>query len=416
MSTKVQTQVQVLDSSLNMVAILPALYPLDKSGNILRYSREMDDYGKCTFRVSAQDVIHANYGDILIPHKYWIRIVRAGYTVWQGAIIDNSRRNSDFVEIQAATPLWYLSKILINRSSNNPATNQADSIYRIFNSGTMAAAVTSIMNETRTNAIGAAGVHPLASMTVGTITNPNYPPNMTDGNTPPHALTGGWSFGNGATAPQLQYDFHSVLYVLKSFGAYTYANFYFDDSLVFNFVPFRGNNLTQSVTFRWGGGSNVPANIVGYNMPRLGERMVNDLYGIAVDPNGLVLHYNQQDQASITSYGLLQGVAAYSDVKDQATLNARVQAELPLISSPDNAAVSITVNEKGYPLGLYNVGDIVNIQIIDRALTFNDNRRIVGYTVMLHNTGREISTIQTNKILPFQFAQAAGTNSTALTT
>lgn len=411
-----QTQVQILDSNLNLLTILPALYPIDGRGNILKYSRELDDFGSCTFRVAAQDTIHANYGDILVPHKNWVRIVRGSYTVWQGAIIDNSIRTKDYVEVHAVTPIWYFSKILINRSSNNPATGQTDSIYRIFNSGTMATAVTNLATETIANFKGATGTHPLSNITIGSITNPNYPPNMTDGNSPQKTLSGGWSFGNGITAPQLQFDFHTMMYVLKSFGAYSYANFWLDENLQFNFAPFRGNNLTQSVTFRWGGNSNIPTNIVGYNNIRLGERMVNDLYGIAVDPNGLVLHYNQPDQPSIAQYGLLQGVAAYSDVKDQATLNARVQAELPLISTPDSAALSLTLDERAYPLGLYNIGDIVNIQITDKAVSINDNRRVVGITVLLHNSGREITTVQTNKVLSWQFAQAGGTNQTAATT
>lgn len=411
-----QTVVQILDSGLNLIATLPALYPLDSAGNILRYSNELDDVGTCNFRVSAKDTVHSVYGDIFEPHINWVRIVRAGFTVWQGAIIDNVVRGADFLEITAATPLWYLNKILVNRSSNNPATGQADQIYRIFSSGTMGDAVTAMMNETITNFQGANKGHPLSNLTIGTIGNPNYPPNMTDGNNPPNKLSGGWNFGNGLTSPELQFDFHTILYILKSFGAYTYSDFYIDNNLVFNFVPFQGNDLTQQVTFRWGGQSNIPSNITNFNLPRLGERMVNDLYGIAVDPNGLVLHYEQQDQSSISTNGSLQGVAAYSDVKDQATLNARLEAELPLISTPNAAAISVTLNEKGYPIGLFNIGDIINLNIQDKAVTFNDNRRIVGYTVVLHDTGREMTTVQTNQVLPFQFAQAGGTNQTAVTT
>lgn len=369
---------------------------------ILRYSKELDEFGQCTFRVSAYDSMLGTYGDILQPHKNWVRIVRNGTTVWQGAIIQNTKRTKDYIEVVAAEPLWYLSKILVRRSSNDPATGTANNIYRIFNSGTMAAAVTAIMNETiATYTSGSAG-HALAGMTLGTVTNPNYPPNMTDGGNPPKALTGQWYFGNGTSAPSLQYDFHTILYILKSFGAYTYSNFYLDNSLVFNFVPFRGRNLTNSVTFNWGGSSNTPSNIIDYNIPRFGQRMVNDLYGIATDPNGTVLHYDGSDQASITTYGLIQGVAAYADVKDQASLNARIQAEVPLINAPDSTAISVTVSEKAYPLGLYDVGDLVNISVTNKTISFKDARRIVGITVNLHNTGKEINTIQTNKILPFQ--------------
>jgi len=173
---------------------------------------------------------------------------------------------------------------------------------------------------------------------------------------------------------------------------------------VFNFVPFKGNNLTQQITFNWNGPTNQASNIIDYNLPRLGQRMYNDLYGIATDPTGLVMHYDGSDQASLSTYGLIQGVAAYSDVKDQATLNARIAAELPLIAAPDNAAISVTLNEKGYPLGQYDVGDIVSLNIQNRALSFTDMRRVVGFTVIVHNTGRETTVVQTNRIQPWQYA------------
>lgn len=403
MSNTVTTDIWILDSSLNKITKILTPYPLDKGGMILRYSKELDDFGQCTFRVSSYDTSLSTYGDIFVPHKNWVQIVRGGMVVWQGAIIQNAKRNKDYIEVTAAEPLWYLNKILVNRSSVDPATGTADNIYRIFNSGTMATAVTNIMNETIAT-FASHGSHALANMALGTVANPNYPPNMTDGNTPAKELSGSWFFGDGISAPKLQFDFHSILYILKAFGVYTYSDFYIDSNLVFNFVPFKGNNLSNKVTFRWGGAGNTPSNIINYNIPRLGQRMVNDIYGIATDVNGTVLHYDGSDQNSISTYGLLQGVAAYSDVKDQATLNARILAEIPLISTPDQAAVSVTLSEKAYPLGLYDVGDIVNISITNKTISFNDQRRVVGITVNLHNTGREITTVQTNKVLPFQFA------------
>lgn len=397
-------EIQILDSDLNLITKLLAPYPLDKSGTILKYSKELDDFGTCTFRISAYDTTLTQFGDIFVPHKNWIRVVRGGITVWQGAIIQTTRRTKDFIESVAAEPLWYLSKVLVQRSSNDPATGIADNIYRIFNSGGMDAAVTAIMNETIATFQTNDGGHALAGLTLGTIQNPNYPPNTTDGNNPAKALSGPWAFGNGTSAPQLQYDFQSILYIIKAFGIYTYADYEITDNLVFNFVTFKGNNLTDKVSFNWGGGNNEPSNIVDYNIPRFGQRMYNDLYGVATDPNGVVLHFDQTDSASISTYGLIQGVAAYTDIKDQATLNARVAAELPLISTPDDTAITVTLNEKGYPLGYYDVGDIVNINIQNKAVSFSDMRRIVGYTVLLNGTGREMTTVQTNKPLPGQVA------------
>lgn len=401
MSNQVVTEVWICDSSLNRITRITNPYPL-AGGMIVRYSKELDEYGQCTFRVSAYDTTLKTYGDILVPHKNWIKIIRNGAVIWQGAIIENTKRTSQFIECVAAEPLWYLNKILINRSSIDPSNGKADNIYRIFNSGTMAAAVTAIMNETITTLSNSG--HALATMTLGTVTNPNYPPNITDANNPPRALTGPWSFGNGVNAPQLTFDFHTVLYVLKSFGVYTFADFYLDPSLVFNFVPFKGNNLTQSVTFNWNGPKSPSSNIIDYNLPRLGQRMANDLWGIATDPTGLVLNYQGTDQTSIGTYGDIAAVAAYSDIKDQATLFARIGAEMPLISQPDNAAMTFTLNEKGYPLGFFDVGDIVSINIQNNAVSFQDMRRVVGYTVTVHNTGREFTSVQTNKVQPWQFA------------
>lgn len=391
------TTVQILDSNLNLVTPVKAFIPLDKSGVILRYSKELSDYGTCTFRISNYDSAFTTFGDITLPHSYHVRVLRDGTTVWQGAIIENTKRTKEYTEVVAAEYLWYLDKILIKRSSNNPTTGKADDIYRIFSSGTMATAVTAIINETITRWHGTN--HALASMTLGTVENPNYPPNMTDGTG--KKLSGAWSFGNGTAAPQLTFDFHSVLYVLKSFGAYTFADFNIDNTLKFNFKKFLGNDHHYDVNFVWG----EQGNAVDFNITRLGQRMVNQLWGIAVDSSGNILHVEQHDSPSIKTNGYLEQVAAYADIKDKATLNARVQAELPLISTPDSSADSIILSEKAYPLGLYDVGDIVTMKVNHTAFDYNKVRRIVGITVDLHNTGRELTTVQTNAPLPWEYGQ-----------
>ena len=274
------SQIQILDSSLNFIATILTPYPLDKGGDILQYSKELDTYGQAKFRISSYDTLFAQYGNIFTPHVNHVRIVRNNQTVWQGAIIENTKRTKDYWEIIAIEYLWYLDKILVNRSSNDPATGTADNIYRIFNSGTMAAAVTAIINETITT-FQSHGAHAMANMTLGTVTNPNYPPNITNAEPTPAALTGQWYFGDGTTAPLLQFDFHTILYILKSFGVYSYSDFWIDNSLVFNFTPFRGNNAHFDVNFTFG----QQGNIVDYNVPLLGQRMVNDLVGVATDIN-----------------------------------------------------------------------------------------------------------------------------------
>lgn len=394
------TVIEILDSDLNFVTQVKAPVPLNNGGSILQYSKELSDFGQCKFRISNYDPAFTSFGDITKPHSYHVRINRNGSYVWQGAIIENSKRTKDFTEVVAAEYVWYLGKILITRSSKNPANNTADGIYRIFSSGTMSSAVTTIMNETIAKYSGTN--HALASLSLGTIENPDYPPNITDGSSPPKKLTGAWSFGNGTTAPQLTFDFHSVLYVLKSFGAYTFADFNIDKDLKFNFKKFLGNDHHYDVNFVWG----EQGNAVDFNIPRLGQRQVNDLWGIAVDNTGLVLHYDQSDQASIKESGLLEGVAAYSDIKDQGTLNARLAAELPMIATAEASADTFVLDEKAYPLGLYDIGDIITAKVKHTALTYNQIMRIVGLSVDLHNTGRELTTVQLNKPLPWQYGSA----------
>lgn len=395
--------IEILDNSLNKITEIKTPYPLDKSGDIIQYSKELSDFGQCKFRISAFDDLWAEFGDIVFPHQYHVRIRRNKQIVWQGAIIENTKRNRQFIEVVAVEYEWYLSKILINRSSNNPATGQADAIYRIFNSGGMNTAVTAIMNETITNIKGANSKHILSTMTLGTIENPNYPPNMTDALANP--LSGAWSF---STNLQLTYDFNSVLYVLKSFGIYTYSDFYIDNNLVFNFKKFVGNDRHYDVNFNF---SKKNSNIIDYSLPRLGQRMVNQLYGIATDTNGKVLNDSETNQSSITTYGLMQGVAAYADIKDQSILKARTVAELPLVSTPDETNAVVVLNETAaYPLGLWDIGDIVNISVSNNGVSFNQVRRIVGVTVRVNGTGREITTVQSNIPQTWQYGSTSSTS------
>ena len=61
------------------------------------------------------------------------------------------------------------------------------------------------------------------------------------------------------------------------------------------------------------------------------------------------------------------------------------------------------LNEKGYPLGQYDIGDIITMKVKNIGVDFEDIRRIVGLTVMLNGTGRESVTVQTNRPLSWQY-------------
>jgi len=391
-----RTVVEILNSSLLKVAEIKNLYPINRKGMVVRYSKELSDYGLCIFRVSTKDPVLAQFGDILKPHAYHVRIRRAQEVVWQGAIVDNTSRNKNYIEVQAAEYLFYLDKVLIRRDVDKPETDEDESNFKVYNTGTMAAAVQSLI----TNAIADLGAsHPLNALTVGSIENPNYPNNFIDGNSQP--LTGAWNFSDNVT---LTFDYHSVLYVLKTFGIYSTSDFELTEDLVFNFKNLIGQRVS-GITFTY---KRIGTNIVDYDIPRYGRRQVNHLIGISADNQGKILHDFEAGRVSdsINTYGLLQEARAYSDVKDRNSLAARLNEEVRLVSEPEESPINITLNENAYPLGQYGLGDIIWVDIQDHIISYKKERRIVGITVNLHETGREQVTIQTNR--PHEDLQGAG--------
>lgn len=387
-----KTTVEILDRNLDKVAEARALYPINEQGMVLRYSKELSDYGTCLFRLRSQDPIFTQFGDIVEPHKYHIRIKRGNAYVWQGAIIDNPHRTHQYVEVKAAEYEYYFSRALIKRTSavSYGGTAPSEDIglhYRIFSSGTMAAAVTDIVNETKAKF---GSNHIMAGLTLGTIENPDYPKNFTSSTGT--SLTGAWSFSSDVV---LQFDYQSSLYALKAFGVYANADFTINDSLQFVFKKFLGNK-NPGITFVYGS----QGNMVDYDIPRLGGRMANSITGIATDPKGLVLHSEKSDSKSITDYGLLEDPASFSDVKDKNALNARLAEQLRLTSRPEASPHNFLLNEKAYPLGQYDIGDIITAKVKDGAIDYKEVRRIAGITVNLHNTGREMITNQTNAPRP----------------
>lgn len=383
------TTVEILDRSLNRIAVVKNLYPINIDGMILRYSKELSDYGTCTFRISKNDPLFTNYGDVIVPHQYHIRVMEGESKIWQGAIIDNPSRNRHYVEVKAAKYLYYLSKRLIKRTSAVAYGGTAPSSdiglhYRIFSSGTMATAVSTIITETASTF---GSDHVLSGLTVGTIDNPDFPANFTDSTGT--QLTGPLTFSSDFV---LQFDYHKVLYVLQQFGVYTNCDFEIDDDLNFNFRTFLGNKA-QAITFLYGS----RGNIIDYDLPRYGDRVANDLVGIGTTPTGVVLHAQKTDEDSKIQFGLLEDAVAFADVKDNNALAARLAAQLRLTSSPEVSPVNLVLNENSNMYGTFDIGDIVTARIDDGPNQYDGPRRVVGYTVNIHNTGRKLMTVQTNK-------------------
>lgn len=382
--------IEILNKDLEKVAEIRALHPINEAGTVIRYSKEMSRYGTCTFRVQTKDPLFDLVGDVLVPHRYHVRIRLGGSTIWQGAIIDNKERNKHYVEVEAATYEFYFAKKRIRQNASAPAswdggTDEGWKNYRNFESGTMASVVTTVVNE----AIADWGTnHILGSMTLGTIESPDFPPTFLSPSG--SALTGAWTFSADVA---MQFDYHSVEYVLQSFGIYASADYYIDNNLVFHFKKFVGSDRQYSLTFAYG----TTGNIVDYNLPRLGRRMTNDLMGIAVDELGNVLHISQRDNQSVNTFGLMEDTSSYTDVKTENMLRTRLAEQIRYVKEPEDAPVNFTVNEKGYPIGQWDVGDIVTVKVKDYVIDYQQPRRIIGYTVNTHNTGRRMIYVQTNK-------------------
>ena len=130
--------------------------------------------------------------------------------------------------------------------------------------------------------------------------------------------------------------------------------------------------------------------------------MINDLYGMATDPNGIILHEGIRDENSVKEYGLMEGWEAYVDIKSQSGLVQRVNSTINLISSPIENTATVYLNENSTPFSTYNIGDIVTIKIKNKGVDFEELRRIVGITYIINETGRQTVAVQTNKPQDFQ--------------
>lgn len=370
--------IEILNNSRTFVAPVQNLVPINSAKDTIYLTWRLSNYGQCKFRVSTKDPIFNDVGDVLEPYKYIVRVKKNGSVIWEGPIVKNPYRNKKYVEVVAYSYLFLLSKVLIRHDQTG------DTNFRTFKSGTMDTALTTLISEAKTD-VGT--VNPLTNLTTGTIENPNFPAGYVKvDNT---ALTGVWTFSDNMT---LTYDYRDALYVINSMAMYPSCDFEITNSLVFNFQQFLGRKQ-PNLKFTYGEFGNV----LDYEVPRDGERMANSLIGVAADVGNQIIHTEQVDSISIASYGKIQDVAAYIDVKNTNALNSRLTEELRLISIPDSE-VHLVLNDRAYPYGQFLVGDIVTIDINDHVVSFrNQPRRIVGINISVANNGSDSTRLITNK-------------------
>lgn len=371
-------QVDILDASLNYRATVRNLVPLNPEGMFLDYSTRLSNWGVAKFRVGKDDPLLASEGDILQPFRFHVRIKRFGVVIWQGVIVKNPTRNKNYIEVEARTYLYLLSRTLI---AHDPADGNGAENFRTFNGATMASYISTLVTEAKAT-MGA----PISTLTIGTVANPSFPADFKDSTGA--SLTGGWTF---SPTFLLKVDYRDLLYVLNLFGAYSNSDFEITTGFVLNFESYIGNKQPNMV-FSYG----TYGNIEDYNAPLDGDAMANYLQGIAADNSNLIIHAEQSDAASITASGRIDGVAAFADVKTTSLLQQRLKQQLQQVKTAD-PELNFWVNERAYPLGQYGIGDVVTVQIKDGATNVNTLRRIVGLDCEVHQTGKERIRIITNK-------------------
>ncbi len=379
-------RVEILDNTLTPITRIKSFVPIDTTGNFLEYMDKLSDWGKCKFRVATRDPAIKQFGNIFTPFKYHVNIYRADIKVWEGVIVRNPKRTKKYIEVEARTYIYLLTKVLIRRDASTTAGDGKDN-YRTLSTGTMATAVQTILTEAKAD-MGTAS--PLNKLTIGTIENPSFPANYTrsDGT----ALTGTWTFSSDMT---LQFDYRDVFYVFSSLAMYPACDFQIirnsSGLLEFNFKQYIGNKQ-PNIVFEYSNWGSVS----DYDAPLDGDRMSNDLTGVAADYGNQILHAQKSDEASVAEYGRIAGVAAYIDVKNINALRSRLGEELRLTSKPDTE-LHVMLNDKAYPLGQYGLGDTVTVRIKDEIINVDQIRRVVGIDVFVDATGAENIRLITNK-------------------
>jgi len=389
-------RVELLDSALVPITRIINMPQIDTTGNFLEYSKKLSTWGEAKFRVATKDPLFANFPNILQPWANHVRITRDNYVVFQGVITDNPTRTKNYVEVKACSYLFFLTKVLLR---HDPADGAGAENYRNFTSGTMGTAIQTILTEAKAD-VSANSI--IANLQIGTIENPNFPKGfqrnvngvITDIAGQP------WNF---FTDMPLKFDYRDINYVINAFATYSLADYelvhnYTPDTintagtngLTFNFKKFLGTRRPE-IIFEYGPYGAVE----DYNAPLRGSKQANYLVGIAADDKYQIIKIEQSDADSIKTYGKLADVAAYIDVKNTNALGVRLTDELRLSSTPD-AEIQVTLNAKAFPLGLYDVGDIVTIRIKDHFINVNQQRRIVAYDVKVHESGKETIRLVTN--------------------
>lgn len=375
--------VEILDNTRTPITQLKGFVPLNGLGDMLTFSNVLSSAGTCTFRLATIAPELTKFGNILQPWANHVRIKRDGAIVWQGIIGDELHRNSRYIQVVAYTYLHEYTKVLVAHKDGQTLSGGQVDDTRNFNAGTMAAAVSTIINEAVAGATGRV----IQGTTLGTVQNPNFPTGYLDA---AGTNIGGtaWTFSSNF---QIGFAYKTTLYILAALASFVQYDFELTQNLQLNFQQRIGSD-NLGVVFEYA----QYGTIEEFDSPIDGKNQVNSIIGLAADINGILIKDTETDAASIAQYGKLEAVAAYQDIHNKNVLQSRLKDELRLNSTPDTE-IKITLNERAYPLGQYSLGDTCTFRVKYGAIMVDEPRHIVGILVRLHTTGKEHIVLTTNK-------------------
>jgi len=267
--------------------------------------------------------------------------------------------------VTAHTMEFLLSKVQVANDAGKDLRTQT---------GTMSSMITTLMNEGISR-----GNSPIAGVTLGTIDNPVYP---WDGTTP-------WTFSD---VYQFKLVYSNLFSAINTFSDVTRADWNIDYNGVFNFKQQIGADRTD-VAFKYGKGGNV----VAFDSPLDGSNMVNDFMLIAQSQDGSNLVKSPKNDTSTYSlYGDLWGVKGISDMISQNFSDQKAQHIFNLNKSFDTQ-LFLDLAGNAMPVGSWDLGDKVNVDIQDGPISFNKKVRIIGWKTTVSDLGVERTQLITNQ-------------------
>jgi hypothetical protein len=288
--------------------------------------------------------------------------------VWAGVIVNNPHRNHEFIEVEARTYEYLFTKVQV--------THTAGEYARVFNSGTMSTAITTLFNEGK-----AVPSSPISTFTLGTVENPYYP----------WAKTTPWTF---TTVYKIDLDYYNLFQALCNFSDITNTDFHVTYDKVFDFKRVIGTDR-KDIALTYGRGGNVS----DYDAPLDGVNFTNDeIIACREQTTASIIQYSGMDTSTFPTYGRLWGRTLLGDELTQEELNSKGMF-IHQHHNKINSQTSVVLNEKAMPIGTYSLGDTISVKIVDGPISVNKSVRVVGWKCFITNNGTESVNIITNDII-----------------